>query len=95
MNVLNLEVEGDLAPDGIGPFDALSVFGRVLVRYDCIYNGCGMIPTWRYYGDRANRAPRNYTTGRTNPVQRNAARSRASCRSGAHPRAATSWSTSS
>jgi hypothetical protein len=67
MNVLNLEVEGDLAPDGVGPFDALSVFGRVLVRYDCIYNGCGVIPTFRYYGDRADRAPRNYTTGVTNP----------------------------
>ena len=64
MNVLNLEAEGDLAPNGIGPFDALSVFGRVLVRYDCIYNGCGMIPTWRYYGDRASRVPANYATGR-------------------------------
>ena len=67
MNVLNLEAEGDLAPDGIGPFDALSVFGRVLVRYDCIYNGCGMLPTWRYYGDRATRVPRNYDTAHTNP----------------------------
>ncbi len=63
MNVLDLEGEGNLAPNGIGPFDALSIFGRVLVRYDCIYNGCGMIPTWRYYGDRSNRVPRNYTTG--------------------------------
>ena len=67
MNVLNLEFEGDLAPDGIGPFDTLSVFSRVLVRYDCVYNGCGMLPTWRYTGDRATRAPRNFTTGRTNP----------------------------
>jgi hypothetical protein len=67
MNVLNLEFEGDLAPEGIGPFDTLSVFSRVLVRYDCVYNGCGMLPTWRYTGDRATRAPRNLTTGRTNP----------------------------
>ena len=67
MNVLNLEFEGDLAPGGIGPFDTLSVFSRLLVRYDCVYNGCGMLPTWRYTGDRANRAPRNLTTGRTNP----------------------------
>jgi len=67
MNVLNLEFEGDLAPGGMGPFDTLSVFSRVLVRYDCVYNGCGMLPTWRYTGDRATRAPRNLTTGRTNP----------------------------
>jgi len=67
MNVLNLEFEGDLAPGGIGPFDSLSVFSRVLVRYDCVYNGCGMVPSWRYWGDRASRAPRNLTTGRTNP----------------------------
>ncbi len=67
MNVLNLEVEADLAPGGVGPLDSLSVYSRVLVRYDCIYNGCGMLPTWRYWGDRANRAPRNLATGRTNP----------------------------
>jgi hypothetical protein len=67
MNVLNLEVEGDIAPDGIGPLDSLSVFGRVLVRYDCVYNGCGMVPSWRYWGDRSTRAPRNLTNGRTNP----------------------------
>ena len=67
MNVLNLEAEGDLAPDGFGPFDALSIFARGLVRYDCIYNGCGMLPTWRYYGDRATRVPSNYSTAYTNP----------------------------
>ncbi|MCX5740675.1 MAG: hypothetical protein NTZ61_19675, partial [Proteobacteria bacterium] len=51
MNVLNLEFEGDLAPGGIGPLDSLSVFSRVLVRYDCVYNGCGIVPSWRYWGD--------------------------------------------
>ncbi|RIL00798.1 MAG: hypothetical protein DCC71_18640 [Proteobacteria bacterium] len=66
-NILNLEIEADLAPDGIGPFDAVSAFARVLVRYDCIYTGCGMLPTWRYYGDRANRVPRNLATARNNP----------------------------
>jgi len=66
-NILNLEVEAAIAPDGIGPFDTISAFSRVLVRYDCIYTGCGMLPTWRYYGDRANRVPRNLATGRDNP----------------------------
>ena len=74
-NVLGIEVDADLAPNGIGPFDTISLFGRALVRYDCIYTGCGMLPTWRYYGDRANRVPRNLATGRENPV-RTAARAR-------------------
>jgi hypothetical protein len=66
-NVFTLEVEADIAPEGFGPIDLLSAFARLQVRYDCIYNGCGMLPTWRYWGNRANRAPRNYTDGRTNP----------------------------
>jgi hypothetical protein len=66
-NVFSLELEADIAPDGFGPFDMISAFSRVTVRYDCIYNGCGMLPTWRYWGDRANRVPRNWADGYTNP----------------------------
>ena len=66
-NVLNLEVESDLAPKGFGPFDTISTYTRLLVRYDCIYTGCGVLPTWRYYGDRANRVPPNLAGGRLNP----------------------------
>ncbi|MCZ7618035.1 MAG: hypothetical protein M5U32_06870 [Myxococcota bacterium] len=65
--VLNLEFEADLAPDGVGPFDLVSFFSRVEVRYDCIYNGCGVAPTDRWWGNSAERAPRNLTTARTNP----------------------------
>jgi hypothetical protein len=64
--VLNLELESDLAPDGFGPFDLVSFFTRVEVRYDCIYNGCGVAPTDTWWGNSAKRAPRNLTTGRTN-----------------------------
>jgi hypothetical protein len=66
-NVLNLEGEADLLPAGFGPIDLLSVFSRVEVRYDCVYTGCGVVPSWRYFGDRANSAPRNLTTAVTNP----------------------------
>jgi len=66
-NVLNLELESDLAPDGIGPFELLSAFARIEVRYDCIYNGCGFAPTDTWWGRDAKRAPRNLTTGRINP----------------------------
>jgi len=38
-NVLSLEVEANLAPDGFGPFDVISIFGRVEVRYDCVWTG--------------------------------------------------------
>ncbi|MGI9430996.1 MAG: DUF1302 family protein, partial [Myxococcota bacterium] len=42
-NILNIEIEADVAPDGIGPFDLISVFGRVEVRYDCVWTGaCGI-----------------------------------------------------
>jgi len=66
-HVLNLELEAAIAPDGIGPIDSINFFARALARYDCIYTGCGMLPTWRYFGNRSNRVPRNLATGRENP----------------------------
>jgi len=66
-HVLDLELESDLAPDGIGPFELLSAFARVEVRYDCIYNGCGVAPTDIWWGNSARRAPRNLAGGRENP----------------------------
>ncbi len=42
-HVLNLEIEAELAPDGFGPFDLVSAFGRIEVRYDCVWTrGCGI-----------------------------------------------------
>ena len=38
-NILSLELEANVAPDGFGPFDVISVFGRVEVRYDCVWTG--------------------------------------------------------
>jgi hypothetical protein len=65
-HVLNLEFEADLVPDGIGPFDLISAFARVEVRYDCIYSGCGgAAPTGRWWGGNPRRGPRNHTTGYT------------------------------
>jgi hypothetical protein len=67
-NVLDLEADLQIAPDGFGPVDSLSAFGRVLVRYDCIYAGCGVVPSsWRYYGNHAKQAPPNMTDARKNP----------------------------
>jgi hypothetical protein len=55
--VLNLEPEWNIAPDGFGPFDTISAFARIEVRYECVWTGCGIANTWRYFGDRATRAP--------------------------------------
>ena len=66
-HVLNLEIESDLAPEGLGFIEVLSAFARIEVRYDCIYNGCGVAPTDIWWGRDARRAPRNLTTGREYP----------------------------
>jgi hypothetical protein len=64
--VLNLEPEWNIAPDGFGPFDTISAFARIEVRYDCVWTGCGLANSWRHFGDRATRAPaHNWGNGLT------------------------------
>jgi hypothetical protein len=64
-NVLSTEIEYDFAPDGFGPFDVLSGFVRLEVRYDCIWTrGCGMFPSVNAFGDRVAHLPGYKTTGR-------------------------------
>jgi hypothetical protein len=64
-HVLNLEVEANLAPQGFGPFDQFSFFGRVEVRYDCVWTrGCGIFSSADTYGDRARRLPERLLRGR-------------------------------
>ena len=64
-HVLNVEIEADVAPDGFGPFDLVSMFGRVEVRYDCVWTrACGVFSSADTYGDRANRLPGRLSDGR-------------------------------
>ncbi len=64
-HVLNLEIEADIAPDGFGPFDLVSAFGRVEVRYDCVWTrGCGIFSSADTYGDRAKKLPQRLLRGR-------------------------------
>ena len=64
--VLNLEPELDLVSDGWGPFDLISAFGRIEVRYDCVFNGCGTLGSARVFGDNAEASPaRNWADGPT------------------------------
>ncbi len=51
-HILNLETEVGLFPDGIGPFDLMSIYARTAVRYDCIYtHACGLFPSANAWGD--------------------------------------------
>jgi hypothetical protein len=58
-NVINLEIELDIAPDGFGPFDLIAGFIRAEGRYDALYSqGFGMFPSINTYGDDAERLPK-------------------------------------
>ena len=57
-NVVNVELEFDIAPDGWGPFDLISAFIRAEGRYDALYSdGFGMFPSLNTFGDDAERLP--------------------------------------
>ena len=64
-NILNLELEYDVAPEGWGPFDLISTYTRAEVRYDCVWTGgCYMLPNYRErYGNDATRLPRRLSDG--------------------------------
>jgi hypothetical protein len=63
-NILSIETEYDFAPDGWGPFDVLSGFARLEVRYDCVWTrACGMFPSANAFGDRVAHLPGYKTNG--------------------------------
>ncbi len=63
-HVLNLEIEGDIAPDGFGPFDLVSAFARIEARFDCVWRrGCYVLPNIDVYGDRPGRLPQRIQSG--------------------------------
>jgi len=65
-NILNVEIELDIAPDGVGPFDMVSAFARVEARYDCIWTkACEMFPSVNTYGNNARHFPYRYADGRS------------------------------
>ncbi len=62
-NVLNVEFEADIAPDGFGPFDLISAFVRVEGRYDCVYSrGCGT-GAINFFGNDASGLPERLRNG--------------------------------
>ncbi|HEX5065091.1 MAG TPA: DUF1302 family protein [Myxococcota bacterium] len=64
-NVLNLELELDIAPDGIGPIDLMSAYIRAEARYDAIYNeGFYIFPSINTYGDNSEDLPKRLRDGK-------------------------------
>jgi hypothetical protein len=64
-NILDVEIEADIAPDGWGPFDVLSAFARLEGRYDCVWtHACGIFSSADTYGDRAGHLPGRLGDGR-------------------------------
>jgi hypothetical protein len=57
-NVINVELEFDILPDGWGPFDLLQAYVRIEGRFDCLYyNACGIFPSAKTYGDKSRNLP--------------------------------------
>ena len=62
--VLNIEVEVDILPDGWGYIDLLQAYVRIEGRYDCVYTqGCGMFRGVNTYGDKAKHLPQRLASG--------------------------------
>jgi hypothetical protein len=63
--VLNLETEFDIAPDGWGPFDIMSAYARLEFRFDCVYDrACHIFPAVNSFGDRTRHLPKRLSDSR-------------------------------
>jgi hypothetical protein len=65
LNVLDVEVEANLAPNGWGPFDLVSAFARVEVKYDCVWNhACGVFENVNAFGNQPGQLPHRVLNAR-------------------------------
>jgi hypothetical protein len=65
LHVLNVEIEAEIAPDGWGPFDLVSAFTRVEVKYDCVWNhACGLLDSVNVFGNRPKELPHRLMNAR-------------------------------
>jgi len=72
-HILDIELEGDIAPDGWGPFDLITVFARLEVRYDCVWTqACTIFHSADAYRIGHNRRlPKRLVDGRRTGFQTN------------------------
>jgi hypothetical protein len=65
LHVLDLEGEADIAPNGWGPFDMVSAFARVEVKYDCVWNhACGVFESVNAFGNHPRKLPHRVQNAR-------------------------------
>ena len=65
LHVLDLEAEAELAPNGWGPFDMVSAFARVEVKYDCVWShACGVFPSVDAFGNHPGNLPHRVQNAR-------------------------------
>jgi len=64
LQVLSIEGEAEIAPDGWGPFDMIAAFARVEVKYDCVWShACGMLDSVDAFGNNPKNLPNRVQTG--------------------------------
>jgi len=57
-NVLNVEIDFEIAPDGWGPFDSFTGFTILEVRYDCVWTrACALSEGTNNFGNRSRFLP--------------------------------------
>ncbi len=65
VHVLNMEIEAEIAPDGWGPFDLVSAFARIEIRFDCVWRrNCYITDSADLVGDRPGRQARRLSNAR-------------------------------
>jgi hypothetical protein len=74
-NVLSLEIEASVLPEGFGPFDVVTLFGRIEVRYDCVWTGgCSVFDSADAYAfSRHGKLPKRLMDARRTGYQGTAA----------------------
>jgi hypothetical protein len=64
LQVLNVEAEAEIAPDGWGPFDMVAAFARVEVKYDCVWShACGLLDSVDAFGNNPKNLPNRAQSG--------------------------------
>jgi len=66
-NVLNIQADVNIAPNGWGPFDVLHSYIRVEGRFDCVWTeACRIFPSANAFGDAPGKYPQYKTDGHSN-----------------------------
>jgi hypothetical protein len=65
---LSVEIEAEIFPDGIGPFDIVEGFARFDFSYDCIWEAACDLGHNQYFGDDAKHWPEYYADAKSRGI---------------------------